>query len=249
MTGRFSYADAASEAYCQQRSLPEPEYLKRLAQLTKEREGFWAVMLVNPLQGAALQQFVQMTGAKNILEIGCFTGYSAGWMAEGLIESGADKQGGLVYTVELDSERAKFAEDYANESGRGHLIKVLNKSGNDALASFPDGTKFDLVFIDADKSGYEGYIRTLLDRNLLSPNGAIITDNVTFGGYVQKVDNETGKLPEEFAKEIKNQVAAQYIKEVEAVAKFNNYIHNEPRLNAVLLPLFDGLHIITQKRV
>ncbi|KAI8865487.1 hypothetical protein GQ42DRAFT_129445, partial [Ramicandelaber brevisporus] len=155
--------------------------------------------------------------------------------------------GGFIHTVELDEERAKFAQDYANESGRGHLIKVLNKSGNDALASFPDGTKFDLVFLDADKSGYEGYLKTLLDRNMLSPSSVIITDNVTFGGHVQKVDAATGKLPESVISIFPQRSVGFYVKEVEALAKFNNYVHSEPRLSAVLLPIFDGLHVIKPK--
>ncbi|KAI8870204.1 caffeoyl-CoA O-methyltransferase [Ramicandelaber brevisporus] len=242
------YVDAATRAYCLNHSMPEPDHLARLAELTREREPE-SFMLTSPVQGGTLKNFVHMTGAKNILEIGCFTGYSAGWLAEGLIASGTDKQGGIVHTVELDEERAKFAQNFANESGRGHLIKVLNMSGNDALASFPDGTKFDVVFIDADKVGYQGYVQTMLDRNMLSPNGVIVTDNVTFGGFVPKVDPVTGKLPESYASEIKHPDAKWYIEGVEALAKFNNYIRDEPRLNAVLLPIFDGLHILTQKRI
>ncbi|KAI8871319.1 S-adenosyl-L-methionine-dependent methyltransferase [Ramicandelaber brevisporus] len=244
---RFSFVDAASQAYCLNHSIQEPEHLKRLTQLTIEHEGEGeAFMLVNPLQGATLQQFVHVTGAKNILEIGCFTGYSAGWMAEGLIASGADKQGGFIHTVELGTKRAKFAQDYINESGRGHLIKVLNMSGNDALASFPDGTKFDLVFIDADKPGYIGYVKTLLDRNMISPNGVILADNVTFSGLVPKVDPQTGKVPQNVVDAL-SEDEAYFAKLAEALAKFNDYIHSETRVSAVLLPLFDGLYVIKPK--
>ncbi|MCH2242830.1 MAG: class I SAM-dependent methyltransferase, partial [Aquabacterium sp.] len=134
-------------------------------------------MLSGHIEGQTLKLFVYMTGAKRILEVGMFTGYSALAMAEALPEDGH------IVACEVDQYVADFARSCFDESPDGSKIKIEVAPALDTLKNLADAQEsFDLVFIDADKKEYVDYFKLLLDRDLLAPGGFICVDNTLLQG-------------------------------------------------------------------
>lgn len=177
-------------------------------------------MLSGHLEGQVLKMFVHMTRAESILDIGMFTGYSALAMAEALPTDGR------LVACEVDAYVADFAKTLFQGSPNGAKIQVelgAALATLDKLAAA--GESFDLVFIDADKKEYVQYFHTLLDTNLLSPQGFICVDNTLLQGQVYLPTHE--RTPNG-----------------EAIAQFNRVVKEDPRVEQVLLPVRDGLTII-----
>ncbi|MGK7874820.1 MAG: O-methyltransferase [Xenococcaceae cyanobacterium] len=180
-------------------------------------------MLSGHIEGQTLKLFVYMSGAKRILEVGMFTGYSALAMAEALPEDG------WVVACEVDQYVADFARSCFDESPHGSKIRVEVAPALETLQKLADAQEsFDLVFIDADKKEYVDYFKLLLDRNLLTPGGFICVDNTLLQGQPY--------LPSQ-----------QRTANGEAIAQFNRFVADDPRVEQVLLPLRDGLTIIRRK--
>jgi len=176
-------------------------------------------MLSGKLQGQILESFSRMICAKNILELGTYTGYSAICLARGL-----DKNGKLT-TIEIDDEVLVIAKKYFKKSNLDSKIKI--KIG-DASNIIPELTEtFDLVFIDADKTKYLDYYEKALSK--LKPGGYIIADNVLWDGKVIK-------------KDIK---ANDYM--TKGIIDFNEFVQADTRVNNYILPLRDGMMIIRKK--
>ncbi len=177
-------------------------------------------MLSGHIEGQALKMFIGMMGAKHVLEIGMFTGYSALAMAEALPEDGR------LVACEVDDYVADFAKACFAASPHGRKITVEVAPALETLGKLADaGESFDLVFIDADKREYVDYFRLLLDAEVLAPHGVICVDNTLLQGQVY--------LPPE-----------QRTPNGEAIAQFNRVVADDPRVEQVLLPLRDGLTII-----
>ena len=176
-------------------------------------------MLSGHLEGQTLKFFVHLTRAKRVLEIGMFTGYSALAMAEALPDDGE------VVACEVDAYVAEFAQQCFKESPDGHKISVKVAPALLTLKELAAvGDVFDLVFIDADKAGYVDYLNLLLDTNLLAPNALICVDNTLMQGQPYLSGEATA-----------NGVA---------IAKFNQAVVDDPRIEQVLLPVRDGLTLI-----
>lgn len=179
-------------------------------------------MLSGHVEGQALKMFVYMTRAQRILDIGMFTGYSALAMAEALPEQG------YLVACEVDDYVAQFAQALFQQSPHGQKIQVEVGAALQTLDKLAEQqTCFDLVFIDADKKEYVQYFQTLLDRKLLTPDGFICVDNTLLQGQPY--------LPPE-----------QRSENGEAIARFNQVVADDPRVEQVLLPVRDGLTIIRQ---
>ncbi|BAZ79748.1 class I SAM-dependent methyltransferase [Sphaerospermopsis kisseleviana CS-549] len=180
-------------------------------------------MLSGHIEGQTLKMFVSMTKAKRILEIGMFTGYSALAMAEALPADGD------IIACEVDEYVSEFAKECFENSEHGKKIKVVTAPAIETLKKLiADGETFDLVFIDADKPGYVDYFNLLIETNLLAKDGFICVDNTLLQGQPY--------LPKE--KRTANG---------EAIAKFNQTVTQDPRVEQVILPLRDGLTIIKRK--
>jgi len=180
-------------------------------------------MLSGHIEAQTLKMFVWMTGAKRVLEIGMFTGYSALAMAEALPDNG------YLVACEVDGYVADFAKACFAESPHGGKISVKVAPALDSLRELAEaGETFDLVFIDADKKEYVDYFEILLEKGLLVPNGVICVDNTLLQGQPY--------LPPE--KRTANG---------EAIARFNRVVADDPRVEQVLLPLRDGVTIIRRK--
>ncbi|MEZ2250385.1 O-methyltransferase [Microcoleus sp.] len=176
-------------------------------------------MLSGHVEGQMLKFLVHLTKAQRVLEIGMFTGYSALAMAEALPVDGE------VVACEVDAYVAEFAQKCFNESTAGHKISVKVAPALETMKQLADaGEVFDLVFIDADKGGYTDYLDLLLTTGLLAPNGLICADNTLMQGqpYLSGTTNANGI----------------------AIAKFNQALVDDPRVEQVLVPLRDGITLI-----
>lgn len=177
-------------------------------------------MLSGHIEGQALKMFVHMTRAKQVLDIGMFTGYSALAMAEALPADGR------LVACEVDPYTANFAQSLFEQSPHGAKIQVKVGPALATLDKLAEaGESFDLVFIDADKKEYVQYFQTLLDSSLLAPHGIICVDNTLLQGLVYLPPQE--RTPN-----------------AEAIAQFNRVVADEIRVEQVLLPLRDGLTLI-----
>ncbi|MCU0533585.1 MAG: class I SAM-dependent methyltransferase [Hydrococcus sp. Prado102] len=220
------------DPYIEEFSTQESEALAALAKKTQQED--WSKrfsdgetvrqleqeMLSGHLEGQVLKMFVRMTGAKRILEVGMFTGYSALAMAEALPEDGR------LVACEVDAYVAEFAQECFKMSPIGDKISVEVAPALETLQKLAQaGESFDLVFIDADKKEYIDYYRLLLDAGLLASGGYICVDNTLLQGQVY--------LPPQ-----------QRTSNGEAIAEFNRVVAEDPRVEQVILPLRDGLTII-----
>jgi len=181
-------------------------------------------MLSGHIEGQTLKMFVAMMGAKNILEVGMFTGYSALAMAEALPDDGR------LVACEVDEYVANFAIDCFKVSPHGSKIEVKVAPALATMQQLADaGESFDLVFIDADKKEYVDYFNLLVETNLLAPKGFICVDNTLYQGQVY--------LPPE-----------RRVPNGEALYRFNRTVAEDPRVEQVILPLRDGLTVIKRKQ-
>ncbi|MBW3582248.1 MAG: class I SAM-dependent methyltransferase [Euryarchaeota archaeon] len=161
------------EQYARRHSTPMGPVFEALEATTKERTDV-PQMQVGPLEGAFLRLLVGAIGAKRVLEVGTFTGYSALAMAEALPEDGE------VVTLDVDADAVAIAQEHWSRSPHGK--KIVSVIGDARETIIGQKGPFDLVFIDADKESYLVYYEAALAR--LRPGGLIIVDNTLWGGAV-----------------------------------------------------------------
>lgn len=173
---------AAIERYCIEHSAPEDPARQALADATRQETDL-PQMMVGPLEGNLLRLLVRLTGARRILEIGTFTGYSALAMAEALPDEGE------LVTLDVVPESVEIATRFWQQTPHaGKIVSVLG----DAHAKVQDVEgPFDLVFIDADKEGYATYWDAVLPK--VRPGGLVVVDNVLWSGSVLAPDTADAK--------------------------------------------------------
>jgi caffeoyl-CoA O-methyltransferase len=162
------------EDYAVRHSTPLPPLLEELIATTREKMGNRSLMLSGHLEGTFLQLLAASVGARRILEIGTFTGFSALMMAAALPDDGE------LITCDIDPDAIAVARSFFARSPHGSRIDIREGPALDTLKTLEG--PFDLVFIDADKENYIGYYEAALP--LLSPNGVIAVDNVLWMGRV-----------------------------------------------------------------
>jgi caffeoyl-CoA O-methyltransferase len=178
-----------------------------------------AHMLSGEVQGQFLSMLSCLKKPMRILEIGTFTGYSALCLAKGLDVNGK------LYTIENRRDDAHTAERYFKQSKYAHQIELLIGDAKEIIPTLPYA--FDLVFIDADKTGYIDYYEMIVP--MLAKGGVIIADNVLFHGEVL-AETISGK----------NAIA---------IHAFNEHVNNDPRTTQVLLTVRDGMLLIQKKEL
>jgi caffeoyl-CoA O-methyltransferase len=161
------------ERYALEHSTPDPRFFRQLEEETRATTTL-PQMMVGPLEGQFLGWLVWLSGARRILEIGTFTGYSSISMALNLPD------GGQIVSLDVNEETTAVARRYAEEAGVADRIDYRVGSAIDELGAL-DGP-FDLVFIDADKESYIVYYENVLPK--LSERGFIVADNVLWSGRV-----------------------------------------------------------------
>ncbi|MEZ4449424.1 MAG: class I SAM-dependent methyltransferase [Nannocystaceae bacterium] len=175
-------------------------------------------MQVGRVEGALLRLLVQISGARAILEIGTFSGYSGLSMAMGLPE------GGALVTCDVDPVATAIARRAFDESGHGHKITIRLAPALETIAALAaEGRRFDLVFIDADKENYSRYWEAVLP--LVRDGGLIIADNTLWSGRVLHPEAATDH----------------------AIVEFNHRVATDPRVDHVLLSVRDGM-MVCRKR-
>jgi caffeoyl-CoA O-methyltransferase len=200
------------EDYAAAHSTPLPPLLAELVATTQRDLGALSGMISGQLEGDLLQTLIFATGAKRVLEIGMFTGFSAQMMAAALPDDGK------IITCDINPKTIAIAKGFFARNPHGHKIEVREGPALATMATL-DGT-FDLIFIDADKGNYTNYYEAALP--LLAPRGLICVDNVLWSGAVldPKTDDDR------------------------AMVAFNDHVHNDPRVAAVILTVRDGLSLI-----
>ena len=194
-------------------SQKEPQILQDLTKETWQKV-LNPRMLSGAFQGRILTMITKIIQPKNILEIGTYTGYSALCLAEGLPSNGS------IITIDKNEELATLQNKYFEKSG--FRDKITQYVGN-AIEIIPTlDQKFDLVFIDADKSNYINYFNLVIDK--MNVGGIILSDNVLWSGkVVEELD----------PKDIDTKILLAY----------NKMMNEDARIETILLPIRDGLTI------
>jgi predicted O-methyltransferase YrrM len=173
-------------------------------------------MQIAPEQGQFLQFLVQLIGARKVLEIGVFMGYSAAWVAQGI------EPGGRLIACEISEEYASMARHTWREAGVEDRVELRlgpALASLDALLAEGQAGSFDMAFIDADKPNYGNYYEKALE--LVRPRGLIAADNVLWNGTVAD--------------------SSAHDEETEAMRAFNRKLREDRRVALTIVTIGDGL--------
>jgi caffeoyl-CoA O-methyltransferase len=196
--------------YVVDHSQQEPEILQELSKETWQKV-LNPRMLSGAFQGRVLSMISKLIRPTSILEIGTYTGYSALCLAEGLSSKGK------IITIDKNEELETLQNKYFEKSGYRNQIE--QRVGN--IIPKID-RKFDLVFIDADKSNYINYFHLIIDK--MNSGGIILSDNVLWSGkIVEALDPKDT--------------------DTKVLLAYNKLLNSDDRVETVLLPIRDGLTI------
>jgi caffeoyl-CoA O-methyltransferase len=171
-------------------------------------------MLTGTIEGRFLELLVFASGARRVLELGTYSGYSSISMASGLLTDGH------IDTCEVDERHAEVARRYIAEAGLEDRITVHVGPAIETVERL--GGPFDLVFIDADKVNYVNYYEAVLPK--LSERGLIAADNTLWSGRVLNPDDDS--------------------EGTRAIVAFNEHIRADARIVSVQLTIRDGVTLI-----
>ena len=199
-------------------SSPQGEALDWLQKQTNIRTNH-ARMLSGPVQGRFLKMIVEMCGARRVLELGSFTGYSGICLASGLPEDGH------LDTLEINDELEDLILEGFSRAGLRERISLHIGDCLETLKRFREEGRepYDLVFIDANKRDYPEYYELVFD--LVRPGGWILADNVLWDGKVAM-----DPLPQD--------------RQTLGIDNFNRRVASDPRVESVIIPIRDGLNLI-----
>ncbi len=192
----------------------EPDVLRQLREETARHP--MAAMQVSPEQGQFMALLIQLTGAKKILEIGVFTGYSSLWTALALPSDGK------LVACDVSEEWTAIARRYWQQAGVANKVDLRLAPALETLEQLlaaGQAEAFDFIFIDADKESYLNYYEQSLQ--LVRPGGLIAIDNVLWSGRVAN-----GQLQD---------------KSTMAIRALNEKLHHDQRVALSLIPIGDGL--------
>ncbi len=195
---------------------PPDEIQQALIERTHEAVGAFARMQIAPEQGAFMTMLTRLVGARNAVEVGTFTGYSALCIARGLPADGH------LLCCDVSEEWTAIGREFWARARVADRIELRLAPAVDTLAALPADASFDLAFIDADKVNYAAYYEAILAR--LRPNGVILVDNTLWHGQVLD--------------------AAATDADTVAIRAFNDAVAADPRVDCVQLPISDGLTLL-----
>lgn len=183
----------------------------------EERAAREDIPISDPEVGKLLGILARSTGARRILEIGAAIGYGAIWLARGAPEA-------RVTSVDIDPERLAAARGYLERAGVADRVELIEGAALEVIHRL-DGP-FDLVYVDAVKTEYRKYLDLVLPK--LRVGGVIVCDNLLWGGQVAAPDEDRED------------------RDADALRAFNGYLMMHPQLQAVVLPLGDGVGLATK---
>lgn len=201
------------EEYASEHTENEPLLLQELTRRT-HLQVLQPRMISGHFQGRILSLLSKLISPSAILEIGTYTGYATLCLAEGL------QKNGVLHTIDIKEELQELQREFFDRSGKGkQIIQHLGKA-KDIIPTLE--TKFDLVFIDADKQNYAIYFDLIINK--MNSGGIIVSDNVLWSGkVVQNVKSND--------------------KQTLALLEYNKKIKEDPRVETVLFPIRDGLTV------
>ena len=208
---------AEIDRYIEERFAPQDEALE--AAVRESRQAGLPEIQVSPNEAKLLQLLAELVGARSVLEIGTLGGYSAIHFARALPEDGR------LVSLEIDERHAEVARENVERAGLSGKVEVRVGDARELLAGIAEGGEgpFDVVFIDADKTGYPEYLEWSL--RLTRPGSLILGDNTVRGGSILDPRDDSAWT----------------------INEFNERIAGDPRLSAILLPILreriDGLTI------
>ena len=217
--------------YIEEHATQQSEALNWVEKQTHIRTNH-ARMLSGALQGQLMRMFVQMTGAKRVLELGTFTGYSAIYLASALPSDGH------LDTLELNDELEDLILEGFDRAGLSDIISLHIGDCKQTLERFrsemgiseespaSEDKLYDIVYMDANKREYCEYYELVFD--MVRPGGLILADNVLWDGKVCQ-----DPLPQD--------------KQTLGIARFNDLVRDDSRVESVIIPLRDGLNVIRKK--
>ena len=212
--------ETPQDRYIREHSTPQSEALEWLEKQTNIHTNY-PRMLSGAVQGRLLTLLVQMTGARKVLEIGTFTGYSAICMAYGLPDDGH------VDTLEINDELEGLIREGWERAGVSGRISLHLGDALETLRCLAErGEVYDLVYIDANKREYCDYYGLLI--GLVRAGGVILDDDVMLGGKVYEEHPSCDR-------------------QTQGLLAFNDMVMADNRVETVMLPLRDGLSIIRKK--
>lgn len=214
----MEFIDEDLQRYADEHTSPESKLLHKVNRQT-HLSVMKPRMLSGHMQGRLLAMFSQMIKPRQILEVGTYTGYSALCLAEGLQERGT------LHTIDINEELEERVRGYFAEAGLTESIKYYIGNALDIIPGLD--AAFDLVFIDADKINNAAYYDMVIDK--VVPGGYIIADNVLW----------SGKVLEKYRKKLDEDTAA--------LLAFNKKVHDDERVENILLPIRDGLLVARKK--
>lgn len=204
------------EDYARAHSTPPSALLAELEAHTRAHRDD-ARMLIGPLEGALLKLLLALIGARRVLEVGLFTGYSALTMAEALPDDGQ------LISCDIDPRTTAIAQSFFARSPHGGKIEVRLGPALDTLRALQGDASFDLVFLDADKENYGAYYD--LAMPLLRTGGLLVADNALWSGRALAPQSDTDR----------------------ALAAFNAKVQQDRAVDNVLLTVRDGVMVVRKK--
>jgi len=178
-----------------------------------------ARMQISVEQGAFMRMLAATTGARSAIEVGTFTGYSALCVAQGM------PAGGRLICLDIDDDWTGIARKFWDRAGVAEKIDLRVGPAIESLENLEPDLRFDLAFIDADKTEYDAYYELILART--SPNGLLLFDNMLWGGDLIAADL---RHPSGLALDALNQKLTE-----------------DPRVENVLLPFADGIQMCRKR--
>ncbi|MBK9981675.1 MAG: O-methyltransferase [Saprospiraceae bacterium] len=174
-------------------------------------------MLSGSMQGKMLTLMTSLIDAKNVLEIGTFTGFGTICLARGV-----NSTEGKVVTIDVNPEFTFLVKKHLKLAGIEDRVETMI---GDALKIIPERKEiWDLVYIDANKQEYVEYFNVVIDR--VRPGGLILTDNVLWSGKVVNEPNEV---------------------DAKVINTYNRMLYDDPRIEVIILPVRDGLSVARKK--
>jgi len=200
-------------AYVVAHSEPVDDVLADLAKETAELFPTHKGMQIGPEQGAFTTLLTRISGARHVVEVGTFTGYSSICFARGLPADGT------LLALDISDEWTSVARRYWERAGVADKITLTLGPALESLRALSEEPRFDLAFLDADKEGYVDYWEELVPR--LRPGGLVLADNTLSHGRVVDSDDTSAH--------------------VQGIRDFNDRLVSDDRVTQVLLPIGDGL--------
>lgn len=213
---RPQVVDPELSQYIASHSSPPDDVQRQLMTVTAQRTAGNAIMQIGSDQGTMFEMLTRATGARSAIEIGTFTGYSSLSIARGL-----GPEGRLI-CCDVNEEWTSIAREHWQLAGVEDRVDLRIGPALQTIAALPADLRFDLAFIDADKTNYANYFEALVPR--MQPNGLMLVDNTLWS---RQVLDRTATDP--------NTVALR---------AFNDLVVADSRVRCVVLPIGDGVTMI-----